>query len=623
LSTVRRFVARHGTAIVVAAFVLLCVVLVASWPPMTFWSPDCAAKFLQMASVRFDPALRIDAPYVGRSYDPALLAPPLADMYYDVRGGELRMVWPELFPLAAHPLWAMLGWPGLFVLPIACGAASVGLSGAIAERIRPGSGWVTAAIVAFASPVVLYSVLFWEHTAAVALGVLALFWMVGFVRTGGERGRWRAVAAGAAVGLASIGVRAEMVLFAGALLAGAFVSCRGRGRLLAPLLGAVGFVAGAAPAWAMNLVASGRAAPSNAVRNMEPPSLGYLKSEPLSIVPHFLTGRPVPPWASWLTTLALAALVTGYLAHRSTGRRWTLYVALTAMAPLGAASLVEMDATKGDWFHGWLAMSPVLALGFLVPPRGSSREPTHLTHLEARRMVLVTTLAYGVLLVAANALNLTPNGFAAQDNMEWGPRYWLAIFPLAAVLLGVHRDALFDAVRACTSSRAVRAAALLLSLGLLLVSVDFLRLGWNRIRNTLLAQADVRSALRTRGDRPLLTDAYITSPLSPEQWLQRPSYYVDYEHPATFAAWLTEATARGLRSFDLASATPPSRHPFLRSPPACDCVLTVEDVAVFPGGYSVDMPRAGDRVLYVARIAVNPLPTHDDPAQGSPGQDRR
>jgi hypothetical protein len=89
---VRRLAVEHGTAIVVAAFVVLCVAIVASWPAMTFWSPDCAAKFLQMASIRFDPGLRIDAPYVGRSFDPALLAPPLEPMYFDVRGGELRMV---------------------------------------------------------------------------------------------------------------------------------------------------------------------------------------------------------------------------------------------------------------------------------------------------------------------------------------------------------------------------------------------------------------------------------------------------------------------------------------------------------------------------------------------------
>lgn len=574
---------------------------------MTFWSPDCAAKFLQMASVRFDHGLRFDVPYVGRSYDPALAAPPLEPMYYDVRDGELRMVWPEPFALAVRPFWAILGWPGLFVVPVACGAATVALSGAVAERIRAGSGWVTAALVAFASPVVLYSVLLWEHTAAVALGMLALFWTVVFVQQGGERGRWRAVAAGAAGGLASVGVRAETILFAVALLVGAFASLRGRGRWLAPLLGALGFVAGAAPAWAMNLAVNGRAAPSNAVRNMEPPTLGYLKSEPLSIVPDFLAGRLAPHWASWLTTLALAALVAGYVAHRPAGRRWPLYVALAAMALLGAASLVEMDATKVDRFHGWLAMSPVLALGFLVPrgtPDGSG----------ARRMLLVTTLAYGALLVVANALNLTPNGFGAETNMEWGPRYWLLVFPLAAVLVGVHRDALFDAVRASTSSRAVQAIAVVLSLGLLVVSIDFLRLGWNRIRNTLLAEADVRSALLAQGDRPLLTDAYITSPMSPEQWLRRPSFYVDYGDTAGFAAWIEEASARGLRSFDLASSTPPARHPFLRARSVGRCVLNVERVAVYPGGYFVDMGHGGDRVLYVIRVGVVPV----DEERGEP-----
>jgi hypothetical protein len=146
-----------------------------------------------------------------------------------------------------------------------------------------------------------------------------------------------------------------------------------------------------------------------------------------------------------------------------------------------------------------------------------------------------------------------------------------------------------------------------LSLGLVLVSFAFLRLGWHRIRNTLRGQADVRAALRAQGDRPLLTDSYTTSPMSPEQWLERPSFFVDYRKPADFAPWIAAANAHGLRSFDLASATPPSRHPFLRTPPACDCVLTVENVDVYPGGYSVDVSGASEKELYVARIAVEPV----------------
>ena len=463
-------------------------------------------------------------------------------------------------------------------MPIVAGAASVLLAGLVAERIREGTGWIASLVTASATPVLVYSVLLWEHTAALALALLALWMVVGFARHGRD---WRVVVAAAMAGLASAGFRADVVLFAVALFSATFLVTPGWGRWRVALLAVLGFVLGSAPAWAMNLVINGSLAPSNAARNLESPHLGYIAHAHVGLLPHFLVGTSVPPGYAWATTIAAVVLVAGFHASRHMARRGLVPVVLAAAAALVVASLLDLDATRNDRFHGWLAMCPVLVLGCLraeaplAPPRAA-----------ARRVVALTAAIYGALLLLAIGLTY-PDGFAGEGNMEWGPRYWLALFPLMAVLVAVEHDALFDAVRAVATPRTARALALVFVGALLLVGVDFNRMGVLRIRNILTENAIVRDALLGEGDTPLLTDMYFLSPLAPELFARRPSFLVWAGAPDEFSPWLCTAFASGLRSFVLASFAWPGgevkrgdAHPFLGRAPECDCTLIVDGIDV-------------------------------------------
>jgi hypothetical protein len=558
---------RHARLLVTMAFVLVSVAAVLVRPPMEHWSPDGDGKYIQMTSIRVEGGrLRYDVPYVGKSYDPRMAAVPLYCNYYDIRSGEIRIAWPELFVLATYPLHAAFGWLGLFILPLAAGAVCVHLTGVIAERIRKGTGWIAALVVAVATPVLVYSTLFWEHTPALALAMGAVLLLVGFFSDGN---RGRVFAAGALMGFASAGLRGEMSLLTAALVGGAFLATPGRRRWWVPAFATVGFVIGSAPVWAMNYATSGRILPSNAVKSVPKGSLAALNPE---VLPHFFVGKlatNMSPLAAWTTALAPFLLcVAYYIGRRAGDERWRAAVMIAAASAFVPASLVEISPAglaMEDRFHGWLAMCPVLALGMLV-----SRVQLPQASALARQMVLCTAVLYAAIVALVLGI-LDPE----ETDLEWGPRYWIALFPLTAILVAVSYDAFIDAVRPLLGKR-----ALVIPVALFLVGVIFIVVGMARIHyEVAVNRLRSRLALASNGPEPLLTDAFWISPMDFENYVRRPSFFVDIHRPDHFPPWLCEAKAHGLTSFDLVTGlVEPMDHPFLMQPLDCGVHVVAGDV---------------------------------------------
>jgi hypothetical protein len=494
---------------------------------------------------------------------------PMGESYYDRRGGELHMAWPALFPLVVYPFHRAFGWFGIFVLPIACGALSVWMTGVIADRIRPGTGWMAALLVAVATPVLVYSTLYWEHTIALALELGALLLVMNFAT---KPRRWALVAAGAMAGLGAAGFRGDVALFAASAFGAVFLLTRGRERWFVPPLVSLGFAIGCAPGALLNLVLNGHVSPPNAVNNTPPPSLAYLRSVHfVGIVPHILVGKTVPEAMAWQTTIAAAVLALAFYATRRRHGRVLLVVLLGAAVVLGVTSLRELDAS-GAAFHGCLAICPVLALGLL-----QSDAPLTVESRSAKRVVILT-VAFLLSLVAMAIGVAYPEGWASDHNLEWGPRYWLAVFPLMAVLVAVNHDAFIGAFRAEPKAVVWRWLAGGVAVGLLLVSADLVWIGMARIRRLLVDQDGIRKVLREHRDDVLLSDTFGVSALVPEDFARRPSFYVNYDFPLGFDGWLTRAVDAGLTSFDLVTFGGPD-HPFLkRDVAACECSLHVEEI---------------------------------------------
>src|SRR5262249_55299688 len=92
--------------------------------------------------------------------------------HFVTAGGKTHSMYSPVFAYASAPLFRIFGYWGLFVLPI---AGTLLLIALLPNRI--------GLIVFFATPVLWYTLVFWEHTLAAALALAA------FVLCGGGRPR--------------------------------------------------------------------------------------------------------------------------------------------------------------------------------------------------------------------------------------------------------------------------------------------------------------------------------------------------------------------------------------------------------------------------------------------------
>jgi len=134
---------------------------------------DTGGKIATLDAMRANDSLHPDVGYWAEQWDPQGRVHPL---WYASRWGNQ---WVELSTLpvtyAAVPLYNLGGYHLALLLPMLGGVATAFAARSIARRARRGcDGWAAFWLVGLASPIVIYSLDFWEHT----LGVACLSWAV-------------------------------------------------------------------------------------------------------------------------------------------------------------------------------------------------------------------------------------------------------------------------------------------------------------------------------------------------------------------------------------------------------------------------------------------------------------
>lgn len=215
---------RAEVALVAASVAAVACAIVATQPHDVFWGPDSGNHFIQLRSFLHTGGLAIDdAPRAGHHF--------IRD------GGHVYSFYSPAFALASAPLYAAFGSWGLFILPFLGTLAIVTLLSPLLDR----DYMPVAAAAIFATPLIWYTVVFWEHTlaAAVALGAYVLV----------TRERYLI---GGCVAAASTILREEGYVMIAALVVALLLTRRG---------GAVRFLAGAmillAPLWLANALVYG------------------------------------------------------------------------------------------------------------------------------------------------------------------------------------------------------------------------------------------------------------------------------------------------------------------------------------------------------------------------------
>jgi hypothetical protein len=208
-----------------------------------FWSPDSSIRYVQLVSLLRQRYEDVAAVYPGAWLDPEARFYPVSKGFAAPRDGKVYLLYPPFFPALVAPFFEAAGRAGLVMVPMVAGFATVWLSW---RWLRQFGCWVAqfgTVLVGAGTPLIVYSVVFWDHSLVTALVTAGLY----LVSTGETPGKWRRLLAGVVLGIGTW-FRNEGYVFAAAVLA---ASAAALPRRSVASLGA-GLVCGAAPGWAMN-----------------------------------------------------------------------------------------------------------------------------------------------------------------------------------------------------------------------------------------------------------------------------------------------------------------------------------------------------------------------------------
>jgi hypothetical protein len=406
-------------ALVVVALAYASLAL--SRPSDAFWSPNSGSKLLQVLAL-LEGRLDLSLGYPGRWLDPELIFRPYT-LSYVVNGG-IQVPWPMAWALPSALLYAVFGGPGLMLLPVAGGVLAAWSAGGLAERITPGSGWLAVLLAGLATPMFIFSTVFWEHAPAAGLFALGFLLLLGDAQSLRRTGL---VLAGCCFGLAVAWRNETAIYVLAAVLAASRMwespTARWR-RLIWPLSGMIAVLV---PTFAYNWLVLGAVTAARM-----PPFTGSIERAfqnlllySLALPADFLVGTrdgsaQLPELIRWAPAVGLALLVTALLATQ----RWRRPLQLIGLLLVGSATTALLIAPVPPVVSGFLVAAPFLAL-ILVAPKVVWAEAT------GRTLLAFTATALSLYIVLAVVLHVRGVG---GSGSQWGPRFLLPVYPVLAAV---------------------------------------------------------------------------------------------------------------------------------------------------------------------------------------------
>jgi hypothetical protein len=496
-----------------------------------FWSPNQGSKLLQVQAL-LDGRWDLSIAYAGQSLDPTLQFRPYVYSY--LRDGGIQVPWSIAWALPSAVMYQMLGSAGLVLLPVAAGLLAAWAAGRLAEWLLPGTAATAVLVAGLATPLFVYSTLFWEHAPAAGAYALGLCLLLA---PSSYSPPVRLVAAGVSFGLA-VALRNEALLFVLPVLASVLAAGRlpsagptlvrlaaGMLLVLAPLAIYNWQVLGGLSAQRMlPLVDAPAAAASNVAR--------YLVSLPADLlVGRQETGPSLPEPVRWAPLVAILLLLSSARQRTPARRRLRLLGLLLA----GSSTAAMLAILPSSVATGFLLAAPFLVLIALEPFELLSRPPG--------RLLLLIMLA-GLLLYTAVALPFHVSGVMGSGS-QWGPRFLLPLFPPASALAAIVLHRLSGSGGRL---ELVLARALVL-LGLLFQLVGLVQIEWQ------LEQIRSRSsALSALSAAPIVTQPGFLVDFGPGWLAHRPVFCV--RTPAALGHWTALALLAGEREFWYADEQP-------------------------------------------------------------------
>lgn len=211
---------RPGVALEIMALLGILVVYVAgaAWYAAqgTVWSPDSGARLLQVQAIlEHGPAWWIS--YPAEALDPKHQNSSLSFFGFS-HGGRTFIFYSFLFAQLSAFFYGHFGFFGLAVLPMLGGLGAAVASLTTARLLQLRFPVAPMLLTALATPVVLFSMVFWDHSVTTGIASGALYLALRGIAT---RRAWLWFASGALLGL-GLWLHEILVPYVPALLAGAW-----------------------------------------------------------------------------------------------------------------------------------------------------------------------------------------------------------------------------------------------------------------------------------------------------------------------------------------------------------------------------------------------------------------
>jgi hypothetical protein len=567
--------------LLVVALVYLVALLPVS--PQALTHHDEGAKYLQVRNLRITPSgLDWSINYPARRLDPQLEFVPFHPKQHYVDGqGRIYLQWPIFLGLLTRIPWKLLGFWGLYVVPFLAGLGTLWASYllALAAGVSARVAWLAIPLVGIATPVAIYSLLYFEHTLAALVVTLNLLAAVRALK-GEKISRHSAAVSGALLAVA-VYFRSELYVLAlvVALVLAVFGWKRGSWALATVWLGA--FAVSLVPLWAFYALNEGSLLPAHAIwyfTGSEPangggipraglPQLRYIATAGWGVVPAFLFGPESAPFAPkfplWVEGAGLvgAALCALAAIAKAVRRRfaWSLPVFVAGLGLLllsTGATLVSPQAYYN--LHGFLLAAPFVGVA-LWPPSSRVENRERGGGNDAGRFLY----AAGLLYVGLHALVISAlSGLGPISLHEWGQRYLLPAYPLLVVvslaaLSRIWQEEVKGRGQKAEGSRLLSAPRVLLAAFCLLalVGVGFTARGYVALAEER-SQVEQWLALTTSmpAGEPMVTDTWWLPLDLAAGFYSRP--YMLAEGDQRLALWANRMRGKGVARFGLATTNP-------------------------------------------------------------------
>jgi hypothetical protein len=198
--------------IIILAGVLFSFYLQSHTPDGLFFSGDGGIKFLlaqqlSFGELRFDLNLKAEA-WITQLWQQGFY-PFKSPFVYEILDKHY-ITFPFTFPLVSAPFYKLFGFKGLYILPLVSTWLIWGTTYILCRRLSINKFITSAVLIAliFASPLTIYSGIFWEHSLAIALAFAGIAILLG--RNFADLSNLTLIVSGGLIGL-SVWFREELL----------------------------------------------------------------------------------------------------------------------------------------------------------------------------------------------------------------------------------------------------------------------------------------------------------------------------------------------------------------------------------------------------------------------------